>query len=275
MTLQHSIEVLTALGDQDLAKTISGVQGVFQTRHPGMTDISLPSQVSPPQISTEADQLTVLDYPPKEIAYRPDQIIPGTTRAYMGSLVHYDAERRIIPIFDRLQGIEIYSSRDRKIQRQFLEIDGRLAGKSAEQVLREFRQVGISVDQYAMNILRRVRFIGNSRIVELIWLTGNDLGFTDIATTRDIFTRGHSLGLEICNEEVGPYLILAGQDQPMYTQYFIAMNRIIDRDGGPHVFSLIHDADGLRLHGSWVELDQRWNPDSEFVFSLPQKTQNP
>lgn len=44
MAMNFSERTLNSLGDQDLAKIISGVQDVFKKRHPGMTDIPLPGQ---------------------------------------------------------------------------------------------------------------------------------------------------------------------------------------------------------------------------------------
>ena len=43
---------------------------------------------------------------------------------------------------------------------------------------------------------------------------------------------------------------------------------IIDRDGNPNVFNLERDEDGLWLNDNWMNPENRWNPENEFVFVL-------
>lgn len=89
----------------------------------------------------QEDIFTAFGLIPEQVAQHPDQITEDT-KAYVGPLVYYDDQGKITPIFQRLQGVEIYASLERKIRRETLKIDGRL--KSPEQALEELKQAGIN-----------------------------------------------------------------------------------------------------------------------------------
>lgn len=222
-----------------------------------------------PALSQE-EVFASLGFTAEQVAQHPDQITKGT-KVYVGSLIHQDSNGKIIPIFDMLKGIEVYVSPDRKIRRQALEIDGRLAGKSVAQVVGEFNQAGIDVHEYAKDILRGVKFTGNPRVIELIWLTGYDLGCREVMiNTRDIFEGGNALGLKRCDGEVGLYQRFTDQDQPMNTGYSIATDPIADSNGDPRVLLLTRGADGLGLDTYWAHPDSGWYPGYPFCFRFTQ-----
>lgn len=215
----------------------------------------------------------VSGYPPEEVVCQPDQIVPGITRAYVGSLLHHVyPQGRIIPIFHTLRDIEIFpSSRlflERKIRRQSLEIDGRLAGKSVDELVCMFKRDGVSIPGSTTDMLVSTLFTRDPRTVELIWLTVYDLGFTDATRLGDILRRGKDLGLEKCVAEVGPYQRFADNGQQVHRDYFIATDSIPGRNGSPGVFKLGRDRFGRYLSHSWSDPSSSWNPASEFVFSL-------
>lgn len=215
----------------------------------------------------QEDIFTALRLTPEQVAEHPDQITEDT-KAYVGSLVHYDDQGKIIPIFQRLQGVEIYASPERKIQRQILKIDGRL--ESADQALAELKQAGINQIDYSEDMVKKVTFTKNPRTVELVWLNGYDVGLTAVTTTANRFERGEALGLEKCHEEVGIYQGFADKDQPLNTWYYMAMDTLTDRSGFPRVFGLARGEDGLWLRGRWAGPGDGWYPESQLVFALPQ-----
>ena len=108
----------------------------------------------------------------------------------------------------------------------------------------------------------------NPRKLALVRLTISTLGFERGATTDEIYAKAQSLGLELCPAEVGPSLRLKYKDQPLYEWLFIGMKQVADSGGGPDVFILDHDGDGLWLDDYWAYPDSRWYSGHGFVFSL-------
>lgn len=220
------------------------------------------------QVADNADFIKSLGPAPEQVAQHPDQITKDT-KAYVGSLVHYDNQGKIIPIFQRLHGVEIYTSPERKIRRETLKIDGRLS--SPDQALEELKQAGINKTDYAEDMVRKTPFTGNPRDVELVWLNGFDVGLTEVTTTTNRFGRGEGLGLEKCDQEVGIYQRLTDKAQLLNTWYYIVMETITGRSGDPGVFGLEHDVGGIWLGGTWAMPGNGWDPGSQLVFALPQR----
>ena len=95
----------------------------------------------------------------------------------------------------------------------------------------------IKISNYAQDMLNNPDFKTQPNIenLNLVRLTVKDLGFSNYATTEQIYQRADELGLDLCPVEVGPHLRLSysGIDW-----MFIAMKQISDRDGSARVFDL-------------------------------------
>ena len=119
--------------------------------------------------------------------------------------------------------------------------------------------------------------------VTLVILRVVDLGFAEAATTKEIigtdhdadqigdsapFTagRGQQLGLELCPPEVAAYYRLEYKDQPLDEHLYLAMKPIAISDGEPRIFVLGHNADGLFLDAAQARPDDKWHPNTKFIF---------
>ncbi|NUQ57439.1 MAG: hypothetical protein HUT38_03075 [Candidatus Paceibacter sp.] len=226
--------------------------------------------------NAEEDMLTIFECTKDQIAHVPSQINENT-KAYVGQLEP--------GIFQKLpENLEhVYTSfPDKKIHRENVEI----GGKSAEQLISEMEAAGINISGYAKSMLRNPEFVAGGREeATLIRLTVADLGFKSSATTAQIigtkddvdkngkpapFTSGRitELGLELCPPDTGPNYRLKYLNQPLGEWFRIGMKQISDSDGGPLVFRLARDDDGLWLDGRWAEPSDDWNPDFRFMFRL-------
>lgn len=206
---------------------------------------------------------------PDQIAHQASEIRPDT-KAYVGPLEK--------GIFNRLQGIEHVYTRfpEGKIRRDVIEI----GGKSKEQLERELKQRGINISAYAEDMLHSQDFttLNTPVNIDTVRLKVQDLGFksSETPTTDEVYAKANELGLDPCPTEVGPHLRLKDQNQPLGEWYYIGMKQITDRNGGPRVFRLARNGDGLWLHGKRADPDNYWFPESEFVFALRKsETQNP
>lgn len=139
----------------------------------------------------------------------------------------------------------------------------------------------------AARLLRSSEFCMSrgKRSVDLVVLSGADLGVKKSDIRREIYGRGRKLGLELCPAEVGPQLRLQYPDQPEGETLNIAMAAVgtegeleirqmgYSEEGVVDVFVVYHD----RKHGKVFEIldeypDGRFGPRNLFVFVLPRKS---
>ena len=210
--------------------------------------------------NTEEDMLVIFECTKEDIAHVPSQITKDT-KAYVGQLEP--------GIFQKLpEGLEhVYTSfPEKKIRRESVEI----GGKTTEQLIAEMEAAHINISDYAKSMMKNRDFIPGKTREEatLIRLTVADLGFKTSATTDQIYERAQTLGLELCPPDTGPNYRLKYKDQPLNEWVRIGMKQIADSDGGPNVFHLERDVDGLWLRDYWAKPGVAWDPDSEFVFRL-------
>lgn len=146
-----------------------------------------------------------------------------------------------------------------------------IGGKTTEELLAELKQEQCVVSQWARDIMGQSAFTVAEKPheVSLVYAKVQDLGFTEIPTTTQLFARAKELGLELCPAEVGPRLRLVLTDQPKGEWFWIAMEPITDSDGGSRVFHVGRGVDGgQRLDADYAYPDSRWHLDYEFVFCL-------
>ncbi|MBI2644163.1 MAG: hypothetical protein HYW95_01485 [Candidatus Wildermuthbacteria bacterium] len=127
------------------------------------------------------------------------------------------------------------------------------------------------IGTYASQILDKTSCSQEVVEVDLVLVTGSQLGFK-VATRRDlIYKRALELGLQRCPGEVGPAMREQYLDQPMDEWFLIGMDPITDSDGNLRVFIVVHDGSGLWLDGSNGDPDRVWNPGFRWAFVLPRK----
>lgn len=151
-----------------------------------------------------------------------------------------------------------------------------IGGKLPPQLEKELKQAGRKLSQDGGYILQRIGTLDTPEEIELVWVTVQDLGLPQGGTLREIMRNADALHfLRRCPAEIGPYLRLADDQQPMNTWYTIAMDPIADRYGNPRVFDLGRYEDGVWLNGRWARPVSEWGPGYRFVFSLRKDTPKP
>ncbi len=211
--------------------------------------------------NTEQDMPVVLDCEPQQIARSADQINEHT-KAYVGPL-----EPGIFTKILQYNIEHIYTQfPEGKLRRQEVAI----GGKTKAELKQELETKGFKTGGYATSMMENKDFVTSPtpEFIDTIRLTVKDLGFTSYTTTREIYEKAEALGLDLCPAETGPHYRLQYTNQPMGEWLSIAMKPIADRRGGPSVFRLNHDEDGMWLYSGYAKPGDEWNPEYGFVFRL-------
>lgn len=206
----------------------------------------------------EEDMPIIFECTKDHIAHRPEEITKDT-KAYVGKL-----EPGIFRLTEHID--HIYTSfPEGRIRKEELTLEGTTGTALEKELVRD----GIKISEYAKDMLRSKEFIKSEHKeqIALVRLRVQDL-FPDakMHTTKEIYDRAELLGLALCPHEVGPQYRLKYTDQPLGEWFWIGMESITDRDGGPRVFRLARDGDGLWLYSTWAEPAAEWDPDGTVVF---------
>lgn len=126
----------------------------------------------------------------------------------------------------------------------------------------------LRINDWGNDILGKPEFTAALEPVEvdLVVMSGADLGFKGNVRFDQICTRAKELGLELCPAEGGPQLRLQYLDQPKDEWLVVAMEAIRDSYGDLLVFCVAHYDGGLWLYARCSNPDSTYNPGSRFVF---------
>lgn len=230
------------------------IQGFGYERDPRITELRETR-------NPDEDMLVVFECTKEEVA-RNMSDINKNTKAYVGPLEP--------GIFQKLPASleHVYTSfPEKKIQRESVEV----GGKSAKELIKEIKDAGIKISDYAKSmLLNKAEFIPtkNKEDMTLVRLSVGDLGFKTSATITQIFEQAEELGLELCPPDTGPHYRLKYRNQPLNEWFRIGIKPITDSGGDPDVWDVARDDDGLWLGHDWAGPDGTWDPDYEFVFRL-------
>ena len=132
-----------------------------------------------------------------------------------------------------------------------------------------FKAMSVDVTSYAQDLTDRITLSTEEKEVNLIFPTGRDLGLTASVPYREFLAAGQAKGYKICDPEVGLYLRVYDDKQPLNDVYWMAMEPITDRNDYPLVFGLGRRQDGLWLDAYWADPGALWDPEHRLAFSLP------
>ena len=204
------------------------------------------------QRSPQEDAPIVFECRPEQIAYNKNEVTEDT-KVYIGELFP--------SVFK--SGIEfIYTSfPEGKLEKYNIEI----GGKDKNQLIEEMNAKNIYISDWAKDLLysRDFTVSKNKERADLIRLTVKDLGFSNGATTSEIYKKAEELGLELCPAEVGPQLRLQNSTKEWT---LVAMKQITDSYDNPDVFNLDWIGGQLILYGNDARPSEKWNSDDGLVF---------
>lgn len=267
--VENKVKTKQELTSQDLVflyEINSQIEGFGYKRDPRIDELR--SQRNP-----QEDMPIIFGCERSQIATRVENIRPDT-KAYVGPI-----QAGVFELLSQYGIDHIYTKfPEGKINQEDLDIEA----KTKEELKQSLDENDIKWRQkdggHAESMIDNPKFpskIDKQRLT-LVTLQVSDLGFDNVATTDQIYAKAQELGLELCPPEAGPEYRIAYKNQPMDERRYMAMGQITDSNGGPDIFRLVRDADGLWLDGDWVGPDDWWDLGARLVFSLrksePQNT---
>ncbi len=206
--------------------------------------------------NSKEDVLILFDCEPREIAWNPKDITPGT-KVYVGPLFTG------VFTLDTIEHL-FTSFPEGKIERRSIEI----GGKTPKEYEKELAKEGFSINDSTKELLAKMPISKAMHEIETVRLTIADLGFTKHASHDEVCKRAKELGLELSPAEIGPVLRLALRDQPIGDRFRVAMEPLTGRDGEPVLFGVGRYATGAWLWEEDGEPGLSWRPETSYMFTV-------
>lgn len=130
-----------------------------------------------------------------------------------------------------------------------------------------FEAAGMRVSPWGNDILGKTPLAPELVDLDLVAVSGADLGCTGWTRRDEIYRRALARGLVPCPPEVGPALREQYPDQPLGEWRYIAMEPIMGSARLLRVFSVERDVDGLWLRAGDGSPGRGWHPGHVWVFS--------
>ncbi|MGB8827475.1 MAG: hypothetical protein WCD25_29505, partial [Pseudolabrys sp.] len=105
--------------------------------------------------------------------------------------------------------------------------------------------------------------------VDLVVVSGADLGTQTEPSLADVYARAQAHGLALAPAEVGPQLRLQYLDQPIGEFLYVGMNPINTQSGEPVIFAFVNGGAGLILIGTESSANAKISTTTPFLFVRP------
>ena len=143
-----------------------------------------------------------------------------------------------------------------------------LGGLSKSELLRELKRKEVFRNGYAEMLFAHDSFTISESIKNLMTIEVSvlDLGFPQGATSEHVFERADQLGLNLCPQELAPFLRLQYTDQPEGYWIVIASETLVAEDEFPNGFYLRRIDGKLWLRGYCADPQHNWDDEDRFIF---------
>lgn len=251
----------------------SSIEGFGQEKDPRIKELKA-------QRNPEEDMPIVFGCSKDQIARSPDEV-NDNTKAYVGSLVHYDNNGKIIPIFKKIGHLEhIYTTfPERKIRFQDIAIGGKTVQELMEELESDQRKVNLDYRVYDIIESPDFTTLKNPKTLSIIILEIQDLGFSTEGiklpeggtvfpgrpTIDRVYAKIKELGLELCPAETG--LCMRSGYTNEHMALHIGMEPIIATYNLPHILELQWGPYGLKIEGNARSIGEVGG-DDKFAFTL-------
>jgi hypothetical protein len=139
--------------------------------------------------------------------------------------------------------------------------------KSVQELSKALTDGRFLVDDWASSILEKTTLAGVETEIELVCVSGYNLGFITPARRDAIYNRALEFDLVPVPAEVGPQLRLAYTDQPTNDGLLVAMEPLAGPTDIPIVFVVMRHDLAICLYTEDGRPDSEWDPYYWWVFT--------
>ena len=151
-----------------------------------------------------------------------------------------------------------------------------IGGLSKDELLKSLISQNIGLNELGLSIFNHKNFTTSPTREKLqtVEIFVGDLGFSNGATTKEVYQKAKEFGLKLCPPELGPHMRLQyidlsqPVDPPKGHWQNIAMNELFDESDLTKGFYLRRRQDGFWLRGYQASLDHLWKPHDRFIYLL-------
>ncbi len=139
--------------------------------------------------------------------------------------------------------------------------------KSPAEYRKAFKSASLGIERYASEIFDKIKVAKTITDIELVMISGRELGFTRRVYLDSILHRAQDLGLKLCPAEVGPAFVLDYKNQLRSEDdwfLLVAMEKLTDLADFRRIFVVGCDDRDQYLH-SWCDTSPL-SPDSRWLF---------
>ncbi len=143
-----------------------------------------------------------------------------------------------------------------------------LSTRTNDEYLKALATQGMQIADWTKdNMLLTLTPLKKKESVDLVSFSVADLGFSNGVTLAQICATADELGLDLCDPHVGPEMRLAFKDQPVSSDYRIAMKPLFSADGSELVWILDREDAELWLGHDKGLPNSPWSTGVVFVFA--------
>jgi hypothetical protein len=147
--------------------------------------------------------------------------------------------------------------------------------KTVKDLTKGLTDAGFRIGDYAAQFLTKITIASAETEIELVNVSGAELGFTKKYPTRaEIYARATTeFGLDLVPNEVGPQLRLQYPDQPLREWMLVSMEPLSNSVGDLSVFLVGHYGVGRWLGTGNGNPGRVWSPVDRWVFARRKQNQ--
>ncbi len=139
--------------------------------------------------------------------------------------------------------------------------------KTVEEFITAIEAGGSQLSKWARDIITKVTLAKEPTELDLVVITGSDVGLEGRYTTAQVNAAAEAHGLLKCPAEVGPALREQYPEQPKGEGLHVAMEPVADSDDNFSVFLVAHSDDDRWLSARSGRPDRVWRSGCRWIFA--------
>jgi len=151
-----------------------------------------------------------------------------------------------------------------------------IGGLSQDELFQSLKNQNIGINELGLSILNHKNFTTSPtrERLQTVEISVGDFGFSNGATTKEVYQKAKEFGLKLCPPELGPHIRLQYVDlnqlvDPLKGHWQnIAVDELFDDPGLTKGFYLRRRQDGFWLRGYQASPEYLWELHDRFIYLI-------